>query len=39
MEIEVVATEVKQNRANTALENLDVTVRKFHDRIKTIFLQ
>jgi len=33
VEIEVVATE-SANRANTALENLDVTVRKFHERIK-----
>ena len=38
VEIEVVATE-SANRANTALENLDVMVRKFHERIKTIFLQ
>ena len=33
MEIEIVATE-SANRANTSLENLDVTVRKFRERIK-----
>lgn len=33
MEIEVVATE-SADRANTALENLDTTVRKFRERIK-----
>ncbi|MBK8117473.1 MAG: hypothetical protein IPK44_24610 [Candidatus Accumulibacter sp.] len=33
VEIEVVATE-SANRANTSLENLDVTVRKFRERIK-----
>lgn len=33
MEIETVATE-SADRANSALENLDVTVRKFRERIK-----
>lgn len=33
MEIEIVATE-SANRANTSLENLDLTVRKFRERIK-----
>lgn len=33
MEIEVVATE-SADRANSALENLDVTVKKFRERIK-----
>ncbi len=33
MEIEVVSTE-SADRANTALENLDTTVRKFRERIK-----
>jgi hypothetical protein len=33
MEIEVIATE-SADRANSALENLDATVRKFRERIK-----
>lgn len=33
MEIETVATE-SADRANSALENLDVTVKKFRERIK-----